>query len=111
MNNDISPMFSTHYGVRQGCILSPNLFNLFINDIPDIFDETCMHATLGQRKLNCIMYADDLVLISESSNGLQNCLNKLYNYTTKWGLKVNLKKTKILTFQKSKKKRIILFWI
>ena len=45
------------------------------------------------------MYADDLVILSESSEGLQSCLNRLHEYTEKWELKLNLSKTKIMIFQ------------
>ena len=45
------------------------------------------------------MYADDLILFSSSATGLQNCLNKLFEYTKKWDLKVNIKKTKVMVFQ------------
>ncbi len=99
MNDLVTPHFRTYCGVKQGCILSPKLFNLFINDIPDIFDKTCSPVLLGKKSISCLMYADDLVIFSESADGLQNCLNKLHAYTEKWGLKVNLKKTKILIFQ------------
>ena len=47
------------------------------------------------------MYADDLVLISESPQGLQNCLDKLDTYTNKWNLAINLKKTKTMVFYPS----------
>jgi hypothetical protein len=50
------------------------------------------------------MYADDLVLLSESPGGLQRCLDKLYKYTEKWKLKLNIKKTKIMIFQSRKSK-------
>lgn len=50
--------------------------------------------------LNCLFYADDLVLISASAAGLQNQINLLHKYSEKWLLKINLKKTKTLTFQK-----------
>ena len=56
--------------MKQGCILSPKLFNIFINDIPDIFDSQCGPVQLGEEKLNCLMYADDLILLSESKDGL-----------------------------------------
>ena len=49
------------------------------------------------------MYADDLVLLSESSAGLQASLDKLELYTEKWGLKLNLKKTKVMIFHKTRK--------
>ena len=45
------------------------------------------------------MYADDLILLSESPEGLQNCLDRLEEYTREWDLNLNLKKTKIMVFQ------------
>ena len=44
------------------------------------------------------MYADDVILLSETAEGLQNCLDKLNKYCEQWGLEVNLKKTKSLIF-------------
>ena len=52
------------------------------------------------------MYADDLVILSRSKTGLQNCLNALSLYCDKWKLKINPKKTKIMIFQKRPKKSI-----
>ena len=46
------------------------------------------------------MYADDLVILSENSSGLQTALNKLKTFCDKWHLTINLKKTKILIFNK-----------
>ena len=46
------------------------------------------------------MFADDLVLISQSAEGLQNCLNKLQSYCDKWCLTVNTDKTKVVIFNK-----------
>ena len=47
------------------------------------------------------MYADDLVIMSQSAVGLQNALNKLNSYCLKWKLTVNVTKTKIMIFNKS----------
>ena len=90
--------FASNIGVRQGDNLSPNLFKLFINDLPEIFDNTCDPVQLDSIKLNCLLYADDVVLLSETAEGLQKCLDKLSQYSKKWGLEVNLKKTKSLVF-------------
>jgi hypothetical protein len=98
--------FDTQRGVQQGCILSPRLFNIFINDIPSLFDENCHPLSLGDEKLSCLMYADDLVILSESPQGLQTCLDKLKEYTIEWGLEINKNKTKILTFQRYGKRNI-----
>ena len=46
------------------------------------------------------MYVDDIVLISESAKGLQNCLNKLSTYCDIWNLSVNIDKSKVIIFNK-----------
>ena len=46
------------------------------------------------------MFADDLVLLSETSDGLQNCFDKLAQYCQKWGLTINMDKTKVVIFNK-----------
>ena len=53
--------------------------------------------------VNSLSYADDLILISETSEGIQKCLDKLHSYCYKWGLKVNSKKTNCVTFGKKQK--------
>ena len=51
-------------------------------------------------QINCLIYADNLVIMSTSAEGLQECLNKLATYCSKWKLQVNLKKTKIIIFNR-----------
>ena len=50
-------------GVKQGCVLSPPFFNLFLADLPGIFDADCHPVSYADKLLSCIMYADDLVLL------------------------------------------------
>ena len=58
-------------------------------------------------KLNSLLYADDLVILSRSKIGLQNCLNTLSFYCSTWMLSINPKKTnKVMIFQKRAKKCI-----
>jgi hypothetical protein len=99
MSNGLSPPFPSNIGVKQGCVLSPTLFKLYVKDLPDVFDQSCHPVTLLSSKINCMMYADDTVLLSESAEGLQNCLNKLQEYCSTWHLEVNPKKTKIMVFK------------
>lgn len=94
----VSNKFSSSIGVKQGCVLSPLLFNLFTSDLPDIFDSSCDPVSLHNVKLNCLMFADDLVIFSETHTGLQSALNNLADYCDKWHLTVNLNKTKIMIF-------------
>ena len=70
--SEITEMFSCNKGIRQGDGLSPVLFSLFMNDLPQYLrDNNCPSVTLGNHPLNCLMYADDLLLISPSPEGLQ----------------------------------------
>ena len=100
MNGYVSETISSSVGVKQGCVLSPLLFNLFLSDLPNIFSTDCHPVELGELKLNCLMFADDLVLISQSAKGLQNCLTNLQIYCDKWDITVNTDKTKVVIFNR-----------
>ena len=89
----------------QGDNLSPTLFNIFINDIPAYFDSSCDSVKLTQRHINCLLYADELILLSNSAEGLQNCMEKLSNFCDEWEINVNLDKTKSLVFSSGKRKK------
>ena len=100
----LTESFSSNIGVKQGCILSPLLFNLFVNDLPNCFDSSkCDPIPMGDALVNCLMYADDVVLLSSSKEGLQHSLSSLQKYCDSWNLKINIEKTKILIFNKSGK--------
>lgn len=77
LQDGVTKSFSTSVGVKQGCVLSPKLFNLYINDLPLIFDDTCDQIDINGTFIYCLMYADDLILISKSRQGLQNAIGKL----------------------------------
>ena len=85
-------------GLLQGGILSPILFNLYIDDIKEIFDEKCDPVDLHDTKLSHLLYADDLILLSNTEEGLKQNLRNLETYCEKWKLEVNISKTKIIIF-------------
>ena len=93
--NGITQPFPSNIRLKQGCNLSSILFNICINDLNEIFDKTfCQPAKMKDLTLNNLLYADDLVLVSETSSGLQNCLDRLQEYCDQWRLTVNIKKKK-----------------
>lgn len=108
LDQGVTPFFQSDVGVKQGCNLSPTLFNIFINDIPKLFTSSCDPVKLGETDLSCLLYADDLVILSESESGLKCCLRKLESYTRKWKLQVNLKKSKILIFGTQSQRRLFI---
>ena len=60
-------------------------------------------VSLGVHIFNHLLYADDLVILSESPTGLQHCINALDNYCEKWRLNINIKKTKALKLKGKQK--------
>ena len=94
LSDGVTPFFDSLLGVRQGCNLSPLLFNLFVNDIfQELKDNSCEPIKLQQKDINCLMYADDLLILSETEAGLNNSLQRLGKYAKRW-------KTKIMVFNK-----------
>ena len=108
--NGLSLPFRSLIGLKQGCNLSPILFNLFINDfVSQLNSESCDPPRLGSINVSCLLYADDLVLLSNSSCGLQKALATLGSFANTWHLKVNYKKTKCMIFEKRKCKQLPTF--
>ena len=97
IGDDVSPLFYGQNGLKQGCCMSPTLSSIYQNDLHDIFDANdCDPLQLGSLVLNSLSWADDLILMSFSRQGIQNCLHKLENYCKKWGLEINESKTKCM---------------
>ena len=70
--------------------LSPVLFSLFVDDLPQSFKESKSPGViLENRTINCLMFADDLLIISPSPEGLQKSFNVIYKHAQQWKLKVN----------------------
>ena len=95
-DGQLSNTFFCARGVKQGDILSPNLFNLYINDLPNKLGIDVDTPELNGEPINCLLYADDLIIFSRTREGLQNKLNILDSYCEEWCLSVNPKKTKIM---------------
>ena len=90
----------TTIGLKQGCCLSSLLFNLFINNLPSIFDQSCDPITIENESFNSLLWADDLLIMSRSSNGLQNAIDKTSMFYKSIGLEINKSKTKVMVFNK-----------
>ena len=92
--------FTSDVGIHQGDVLSPNLFNIYINDLTYSFYEACDPVNIGGKSLSCLLYADDVVLLSSSEKGLQNAVHKVSKYCKQWNLSINMNKTKVVVFNR-----------
>lgn len=94
--NILSEDFQTVMGLKQGCLLSPILFALFIDDVTKILPGGINIAGLI---IKILLYADDMVIFAETSESLQLMINKIGEYFDRWNLSVNLEKSKIMVFR------------
>ena len=70
-SNGYTDSFDCPWGVKQGCIISPTLFNLYVNELHNFFKEKgVFQIPLSEQKLSLLLYADNLVLFSDSVVGL-----------------------------------------
>ena len=90
--------FQIREGVPQGCILSPRLFNLYAEYIMRNagLEEAQAGIRIARRNINNVKYADDITLMAESEEELKGLLMKVKKESEKVGLKLNIKKTKIM---------------
>ena len=91
--------FQIGKGVRQGCVLSPCLFNLYAEYVMRNagLEEAQAGIKIARRNINNLRYADDTTLMAESEEELKSFLMKVKQESEKVGLKFNIQKTKIIS--------------
>ena len=94
----VGKVFSERYtiegGLRQGCILSPSLFSLFLMDLAEELERQGLGVRVRGTWMGACFFADDIVLLAESDNDLQNMLDVVSNYANRWKLRFNASKCK-----------------
>lgn len=98
INGFYSRDYTLLQGTRQGGILSPWLFLVYINDLITELEQSGWGVFLYRKFYGSPMFADDLTALSRIKYGLENLLKCLDEYATKWRIVLNIKKTVILVF-------------
>ncbi len=102
IKDKITEYFEMNIGVRQGDSLSSLLFNIFLNDLAnDLEQNNTFSAKLGHLNIGFLFYADDLILLSESSDGLQDQIDRVNAYCKTWALLINKDKSTVMIFNKT----------
>ena len=92
-----SELFGVHRGVRQGCTLSPWLFNVFMDRVTrEAKRQFLSEVKLSTGDVGVLLFADDMVVMAESTEGLQHNLQVISDVLSRWELKVNWRKTKVM---------------
>ena len=92
--------FDVSVGLEQGCILSPVLFNVFMEDLVHLIRDEQKGVNYGDLNVSILLYADDIVLLSDCEEDyLQSMLYTLGEWCCKWGVTVNGNKSKVVHFR------------
>ena len=94
----ISNSFNVTNGVRQSGVLSPQLFDVYIDGLSDILNKSTIGGSLGGKRINHLLYADDLCVVSLSSAGPQQLLLICDQYCTSHSLTFNVRKSVCIFF-------------
>ena len=101
INGSKSDSFRVRVGLRQGCVLSPLLFIIFMDRIsrrsttPDC-------VTMGNARVESLLFADDVARLASSSAGLQRALDRFAAECTMAGMQISTKKTEVMVLSRQK---------
>ena len=98
-----SDWFSISAGVRQGGVLSPDFYSIYIDDLMRIFKRAGIGCYFRQIFAAAIFYADDMAVLAPSIRGLQKLLDLCHSYCVEWDILLNASKSKTMMFGKGSK--------
>lgn len=104
--NATSASFGVSNGVRQGGLLSPALFNLYMDELSVQLNMRKTGCVVGKMLINHFMYADDLAILSPSSAGFQQLLNVCSDYGSQYDVNFNPKKSAVLICRTTEDKHL-----
>lgn len=101
MGGKYTESFKINQGVRQGCVLSPLLFNIFMSDLAKSLTSLEDKFELKGKSINSLFWADDIVLLGKTGEQLHKMLEVVSLFCKENKLTINYKKTKCLTFNQT----------
>ena len=105
--SSVSTSFKVSNGVRQGGILSPYLYNVFMDDLSSRLNKCKTGCIVGNTVINHLMYADDMVALSPCSAGLQELLSICSQYGEQFDITYNAEKSNIMIVRSKDDRRSV----
>ena len=97
LDGDIGEWFRTTVGVRQGCLLSPTLFNIFLERImTDALEDHQSTVSIGGRVVSNLRFADDIDGLAGSQDELAELIKRLDSSCSDYGMEISAEKTKVM---------------
>jgi len=96
----LSKKFPLQVGVRQGSVLSPTLYSLFVSPIVEILKKRGLGVKMMEVWMGILMYADDMVLIAESREELQEMLKEVERFSCEFRFELSVEKTEVMLIGK-----------
>ena len=102
LEENLTDWFHIKGGVRQGDNLAPTLFAMYINSLATVIKDQKQGVKFEDEELSILLYADDIVILSETEAGLQKLLDSANGWIQHNKMSANMEKTKIVHFRKAK---------
>ena len=101
IGSELTECFPISQGVRQGCVLSPLLFNIFMSDLAKKLEPISGKLKLEPYNIDSLIWADDILLFAENEKNLQDMIDTIDRYCKDNKLTINTDKTKCMIFNKT----------
>ena len=96
--NHFSDWFAVTAGVRQGRVLSPDFYSIYVDDLIEILKSAHKGCYYWKRFVAALFYADDMAIIAPSIKGIVALLNLCGEYCMEWDISLNAKKSRLMSF-------------
>ena len=107
IGGEVGNEFSVTTGLRQGCVLSPLLFSLYVNDLMEVLRREEIGVRVDNLIIPGLMFADDLVITAEKTSDLNRALEIVHRWCNQWKLRINAEKCSVVHFRKKCVRRSI----
>ena len=97
--------FTVSRGLRQGCVLSPFLFSLYVNSLVEKLRCAGVGVECRGRMVTALLYADDAVLLAENEEQVKRGLKVLEEWCKEWGVEGNMEKSGVMHIRRRGVKR------